>query len=205
MSFASINTRDLAAYPRAYPLARVLPVVSAMSILAVVPLWNIDAILTTLRPLGGALDTSIAQWVVLLSVPIGILIAATATPVLRARGRAMGELAYVEGTMGSHGAALVAAASVVEHLVTYTLCAAVFSHIIVTAWSSLTGSATPIAICCALVVAMTATLGVRRRHIVGAGATVATVVATLGRVHIVGPVSPFLAHLLGAGARRRVA
>lgn len=146
----------------AYPLARASAFLASASLLVSIPIWQPDALLHVLSPLG-YLDASIAAWLTVFAVPLIALITISDIPVLLARRRYVGDFAGVDDSLGTRMSTLTAAAQLSEYIVTFAIAGASISFLLGSMWPVLIPARTPIAICAVVAIAMLQTFQVAPR------------------------------------------
>ena len=163
MALASINTQRRTTYPPARPVARVVPFIASASMMMLVPIWQPDALLQALAPLG-YFDASIAVWMTVFAVPLIILITVSSVPVLQARKKHVGDFAGIDASLGSRMSTLAGSAQVIEYIASYALASATISFVLVSMWPQLALIRTPLTVIAALLIAMFQTLRVSRNN-----------------------------------------
>ncbi|MDO5048435.1 MAG: hypothetical protein Q4D87_00960 [Actinomycetaceae bacterium] len=161
MALASINTRRRQTTASATPIARAVPFIASTSMMVLVPIWQPDALLQALAPLG-YFDASIAVWITVFAFPLIVLITLSGVPFLRARKRHVGDFAGIDATLGSRLSTLAGSAQVVDYIASFALAATTAAFVLVSMWPALMPMRTPLAVCAVLLIAMFQTLRVSR-------------------------------------------
>lgn len=143
------------------PLANYARFGAVLSLFVAAPIWLADEVIHSLNPLG-SLDTSIALWVAIFSLPLGILLIASGEPVLRSRHKHVGDFALLEEQLGPVMSTLAAVSIVVEHIATFALLSSVGAFFIVSAYPALAEQRLPLSFLVALL-AVVITSAQRRR------------------------------------------
>lgn len=125
------------------PLANYARFGAVLSLFVAAPIWLADEVIHSLNPLG-SLDTSIALWVAIFSLPLGILLIASGEPVLRSRHKHVGDFALLEEQLGPVMSTLAAVSIVVEHIATFALLSSVGAFFIVSAYPALAEQRLPL-------------------------------------------------------------
>lgn len=147
-----------------YPIAHVSAVLASASLLVLVPVWQPDALLHVLDPLG-YFDASIAAWLTVFAVPLILLIIISDIPVLLARHRHVGYFAGIDEALGPRMSTLAAASQFIEYISTYALAAASIGFLIGSMWPSMASARTPVAISAALLIAMLQMLKLSKQNL----------------------------------------
>lgn len=103
------------------------------SLFVTAPIWMTDEVIRALQPLGN-LDTSIAVWISLLCLPLGMLLVVSGEPVLRSRHKHVGDFAQLDAELGPRMSTLAAVAIIIEHISTFALLSATMSFFIISAF-----------------------------------------------------------------------
>ncbi|MDI9587779.1 MAG: hypothetical protein QM234_02305 [Acidobacteriota bacterium] len=163
MALASINTQRRSTYPPARPVARVVPFIASASMMMLVPIWQPDALLQALAPLG-YFDASIAMWLTVFAFPLIVLLTLSSVPVLRARKKHVGDFAGIDATLGTRMSTLAGSAQVIVYIASYALAVSTMSFVLGSMWPQLIPIRTPLAVSAALLIAMFQTLRVGRNN-----------------------------------------
>ena len=145
MALASINTQRRSTYPPARPVARVVPFIASASMMMLVPIWQPDALLQALAPLG-YFDASIAMWLTVFAFPLIVLLTLSSVPVLRARKKHVGDFAGIDATLGTRMSTLAGSAQVIVYIASYALAVSTMSFVLVSMWPQLIPIRTPLAV-----------------------------------------------------------
>lgn len=161
MATINSNQRVKTSTPAVRPLANYARFGAVLSLFVAAPIWLADEVIHSLSSLG-SLDTSIALWVAVFSLPLGILLIASGEPVLRSRHKHVGDFALLEQQLGPVMSTLAAVSIVVEHISTFALLSSVGAFFIISAFPHLAEQRLPLSFWIAFVAVVFTSIQRRR-------------------------------------------